>query len=150
MYMGAITIFLFLLGLFILDGKEKWWLLAATLLAVGLGLGRNFMWLTELFFDHVPMYNKFRTVSMALVLLQFTLPMLGFLALDRILKAGCPKKKFLTGGVAALVLTAGFCLLVYAFLRLPAVSPRLSILSFLNSFGKPLWTTGSPSSAPMR
>ena len=73
------------------------------------------MWLTELFFDHVPMYNKFRTVSMALVLLQFTLPMLGFLALDRILKAGCPKKKFLTGGVAALVLTAGFCLLVYAF-----------------------------------
>ena len=80
----------------------------------GLGLGRNFMWLTELFFDHVPMYNKFRTVSMALVLLQFTLPMLGFLALDRILKAGCPKKKFLTGGVAALVLTAGFCLLVYA------------------------------------
>ena len=115
MYMGAITIFLFLLGLFILDGKEKWWLLAATLLAVGLGLGRNFMWLTELFFDHVPMYNKFRTVSMALVLLQFTLPMLGFLALDRILKAGCPKKKFLTGGVAALVLTAGFCLLVYAF-----------------------------------
>ena len=115
MYMGAITIFLFLLGLFILDGKEKWWLVAASLLAVGLGLGRNFMWLTELFFDHVPMYNKFRTVSMALVLLQFTLPMLGFLALDRILKAGCPKKKFLTGGVAALVLTAGFCLLVYAF-----------------------------------
>ncbi|MGN1214811.1 MAG: hypothetical protein ACI4TJ_01055 [Candidatus Cryptobacteroides sp.] len=112
MYMGAITVFLFLLGLFIYDGKEKWWLLVATLLAVGLGLGRNFMWLTELFFNYVPMYNKFRTVSMALVLLQFTLPMLGFLALDRILKAGCPKKKFLKGGSAALVLTAGFCLLV--------------------------------------
>ncbi|MGN0202218.1 MAG: hypothetical protein ACI399_04860 [Candidatus Cryptobacteroides sp.] len=113
MYMGAITIFLFLLGLFIYEGKEKWWLLAATLLAVGLGLGRNFMWLTRLFFDYVPMYNKFRTVSMILVLLQFTLPLLGFLTLDRILKGGFPKKKILAGGLASLVLTAGFCLLVF-------------------------------------
>lgn len=112
MYMGAITVFLFLLGLFLYEGKEKWWLLAATVLAVCLGLGRNMMWFTKFFFDYVPMYNKFRTVSMALVILQYSLPVLGFLTLDRIMKCGYSRKDFLVDGLVALALTAGFCLLV--------------------------------------
>lgn len=111
MYMGAITVFLFVLGLFLYKGKEKWWLLAATLVAVFLGLGNHMMWFTKLFFDHVPMYNKFRTVSMALIVLQFTLPMLGFVTLDRILKREYSKKEFLKAGWIALALTAGFCFL---------------------------------------
>ena len=111
MYMGAITIFLFLLGLLLYDGREKWWLLAATLLAVALALGSHFMAFTRFFYDHVPMYNKFRTVSMALVVLQFTLPMLGILVLDRILKGAYTRKEFLSKGWIALGLTAGFCLL---------------------------------------
>ena len=110
MYMGAITIFLFILGLLLYKGKEKWWLLAATLLAVFLALGNHMMWFTRFFFEHVPMYNKFRTVSMALVVLQFTLPMLGFLVLDRILKQEYSKKEFLHTGWIALAVTAGFCL----------------------------------------
>ncbi len=110
MYMGAITVFLFVLGLFLYKGKEKWWLLAATLVAVFLALGNHMMWFTELFFDYAPMYNKFRTVSMALIVLQFTLPMLGFLTLDRILKQEYSKKEFLRTGWIALALTAGFCL----------------------------------------
>ena len=112
MYMGAITVFLFLLGLFLYKGKEKWWLLAATVLAVFLGLGSNMMWFTKLFFDHVPMYNKFRTVSMAITVLQFTLPMLGFLVLDRILKQEYSRKEFLKEGWPALALSAGFCLVM--------------------------------------
>lgn len=111
MYMGAITVFLFLLGLFLYKGKEKWWLLAATILAVFLAVGNHFMWFTRLFFDHMPMYNKFRTVSMALVILQFTLPALGFLTLDRILKQGYSKSEYSRSGTIALALTAGFCLL---------------------------------------
>ena len=111
MYMGAITVFLFVLGLFLYKGKEKWWLLAVTLVAVFLGLGNHFMWFTRLFFDYAPMYNKFRTVSMALVVLQLTLPMLGFLTLDRILRQDYSKKEFLHAGWIALALTAGFCLL---------------------------------------
>ena len=111
MYMGAITIFLFVLGLFLYKGKEKWWLLAATLVAVFLSLGNHMMWFTKLFFDYAPMYSKFRTVSMALIILQFTLPMLGFIALDRILKQEYSKKEFLKAGWIALALTAGFCLL---------------------------------------
>ena len=115
MYMGAITVFLFLLGLFLYKGKEKWWMFAATLLAVFLALGSHFMWFTKLFYDYVPMYNKFRTVSMALVILQFTLPMLGFLVLDRILKNEYSKKDFLKVGWIALALSAGFCLLCVLF-----------------------------------
>ena len=111
MYMGAITIFLFVLGLFLYKGKEKWWLLAATLVAVFLSLGNHMMWFTKLFFDYAPMYSKFRTVSMALIVLQFTLPMLGFITLDRILKQEYSKKEFLKAGWIALALTAGFCLL---------------------------------------
>ena len=111
MYMGAITIFLFVLGLFLYKGKEKWWLLAATLVAVFLSLGNHMMWFTKLFFDYAPMYSKFRTVSMALIILQFTLPMLGFITLDRILKQEYSKKEFLKAGWIALALTAGFCLL---------------------------------------
>ncbi|MBR4808862.1 MAG: hypothetical protein IK031_01110, partial [Bacteroidales bacterium] len=86
MYMGAVTIFLFIFGLMYWKGKEKWWLLAVTLLAMLLALGYHFMPLTSLFYKFVPLYNKFRTVSMILVLLQFTLPLLGFLMLDKIVK----------------------------------------------------------------
>ena len=105
MYMGAITIFLFLLGLFLYKGREKWWLLITTLLAVFLALGSHMMWFTKLFYDYVPMYNKFRTVSMALIILQFTLPMLAFLVLDRILRQEYQKKEFLRAGWIALALT---------------------------------------------
>ncbi len=111
MYMGAITIFLFILGLFLYKGKEKWWLLATTIVAVFLALGNHLMWFTKLFFDYAPMYSKFRTVSMALIVLQFTLPMLGFITLDRILKREYSKNEFLKAGWIALALTAGFCLL---------------------------------------
>ena len=111
MYMGAITVFLFILGLFLYKGKEKWWLLAATVVAVFLALGSHLMWFTKLFFDYAPMYSKFRTVSMALIVLQFTLPMLGFITLDRILKREYSRKEFLKAGWIALALTAGFCLL---------------------------------------
>ena len=69
------------------------------------------MWFTKLFFDYAPMYSKFRTVSMALIVLQFTLPMLGFITLDGILRQEYSKKEFLRAGWIVLALTAGFCLL---------------------------------------
>lgn len=111
MYMGAITVFLFVLGLCLYKGKEKWWILAATLVAVFLALGNHFMGFTKLFYNYAPMYSKFRTVSMSLVILQFTLPMLGFLVLDRILKREYSKEEFKRGGLIALAVTAGFCLI---------------------------------------
>ena len=110
MYMGAITIFLFLLGLFLCKGMDRWWILAATIVAVLLSWGNHFMWFTRLWFDYAPFYNKFRTVSMALVVLQVTLPLLGFYTLDRIIKEKYTSKEFGKAGLAAYILTGIFCL----------------------------------------
>ncbi len=111
MYMGAITIFLFVLGLILCRGREKWWLVAATVIAVFLAWGNHFMWFTKLWFNYAPMYNKFRTVSMALTVLQVTMPMLGFYVLDRITKEKYEKNHFMKAGYISYAITAGFCLL---------------------------------------
>ena len=111
MYMGAISIFLFVLGLFLVKGREKWWLVAATLVAVLLAWGNHFMWFTKLWFDYAPFYNKFRTVSMALIVLQVTIPLLGFYTLDKIIKEQYTAKEFTRAGLAAYALTGLFCLL---------------------------------------
>ena len=110
MYMGAITIFLFVLGLALCKGREKWWIVAATVIAVFLAWGNHFMWFTKLWFEYAPMYNKFRTVSMALTVLQVTLPLLGFYALDRILKEKYTFKEFGKAGIIAYACTGLFCL----------------------------------------
>ena len=111
MYMGAITIFLFVLGLILCKGREKWWLVAATVIAVFLAWGNHFMWFTKLWFNYAPMYSKFRTVSMALIVLQVTLPMLGFYVLDRVLKEKYEKKAMMKAMYISFGITAGFCAL---------------------------------------
>ena len=111
MYMGAITLFLFVLGLGLYKGREKWWLIAATVLAVLMAVGSHFMAFTKLCFNILPLYNKFRTVSMALVVLQLTLPILGFVTLDRITREEYAKKDFLRAFWWALGITGGFSLI---------------------------------------
>ena len=113
MYMGAITLFLFVLGLGLYKGREKWWLLAATVLAVLMAVGSHFMAFTKLCFNVLPLYNKFRTVSMALVVLQVTLPVLGFVTLDRIVRGEYDKKRFMKAFWWALGITGGFSLLAW-------------------------------------
>ena len=115
MYVGAVSIFLFVLGLCLFDRKEKWWLLAATVLAILLAWGSHFMWFTKLWFEYAPLYNKFRTVSMALTILQVTVPMLGFLVLDRILRGDFGRRKVSGAALISLALTGGFCLLFWLF-----------------------------------
>jgi len=85
-YVGVIIVFLFILGLFIVNTNLRWALLAATILSIMLAWGKNFMPLTDIFIDYVPGYNKFRAVSMILVIVELTMPLLAFLALDKLLK----------------------------------------------------------------
>ena len=115
MYIGAVSVFLFVLGLCLYEKKEKWWLLIATVTAVLLAWGSHFMWFTKLWFEYAPLYNKFRTVSMALVILQVTVPMLGFLVVDRILRGKYGRKKAAKAMLVAYAITAGFCLLFWIF-----------------------------------
>ena len=85
MYMGALTIFLCILGFFILRGGIRWWTGSVALIAIFLGWGYHFMSASELFFNYMPLYNKFRTVSMILVILQILIPVMAVLALDKVL-----------------------------------------------------------------
>ena len=110
-YVGAIVCFLFLLGLLIVPGPYKWALLFATLMSIFLAWGKNMMWLTELFFNYFPMYNKFRAVESILVVAEIAMPLLGFMGLQRIINGEVDWSKlrnslFIAGGA-----TAGICLI---------------------------------------
>ncbi len=83
-YAGAIICFLFILGLFIIKGPEKWWLLAATIVSIVLSWGGNFLIVNGFLFDHLPLYNKFRTASMALIIANFTMAATAALAIKEI------------------------------------------------------------------
>ena len=85
-YFGAIVVFLFFLGLIVVKRPERWWLLAASVLAIMLSWGHNFNGFNEWLFNHVPLYNKFRTPSMALVLANTCIAILGVLALQQVFK----------------------------------------------------------------
>jgi len=80
-YIGAISVFLAILGLFIVKGKKKWWLAGIVFLSIILAWGRNFMGLTEFFVNNVPLYAKFRDVTNTLIIAQFAIPLLAFLAI---------------------------------------------------------------------
>lgn len=121
-YVGALVCFLFVLGLFYVRGPVKWGLLAATVLSFLFAWGKNVPELTNFFIDHMPMYSKFRTVSSALVIAEFTMPLLAVLCLYEI---SCRKELFQLlswkeapmrkkiGLPVAAVLTLGLCLLMW-------------------------------------
>lgn len=110
-YAGAIVCFLFVAGLFLIKGKEKWWLLVATILSFMLSWGENFLSFNELFFYHFPGYNKFRAVSMILTIAQFTMPLLALLTLKEIFEGKTNKNDILKSLKMAFYITGGFCLL---------------------------------------
>ncbi len=83
-YLGAVICFLFLLGMFYLDGKHKWWILTASVLGILLALGSNFMGFNGFLFDHLPFYNKFRVPTMALVIPQLLFPVMAALTLNKL------------------------------------------------------------------
>lgn len=117
-YVGAIICFLFVLGLLIVPGPYKWALLIATLFSVTLAWGRNFMWFTELFFNHFPMYNKFRAVESILVVAEITMPLLGFLAVMKLSETDKDKKQKKWHQKAILIaggITSAICLFVALF-----------------------------------
>jgi hypothetical protein len=136
-YMGSIVIFLFVLGLVVLKGREKWWLLIATLLSIMLAWGKNLMPFTNLFIDYFPGYNKFRAVTMTLVIAQFCIPLMGFLALRDYYNGTLSKKEMMKGIKIAGGIAGGIVLLV---LIIPGISG-----SFLSPYETkyPEWLTSA-------
>lgn len=86
-YIGAVIFFLFFLGIFLVKGRLKQWLVAATVFSILLSWGRNFEGLTNFFIDYIPLYNKFRAVSSIQVIAELCVPILGVLALKEFFSA---------------------------------------------------------------
>ena len=112
-YVGAVALFLALLGMFLLKGREKWWLLAVSLFALLLSWGSNLMWFTELMFKILPAYDKFRAVSTALVVVQWSVPLLGALVLWRIWKGEYGKEELVRGVMWSAGIAAGVAFVLW-------------------------------------
>lgn len=85
-YLGAVVFFLFILGLFLVKGKHKWWLLFGSLMSLMLSWGKNFSSLTDFMIDYFPLYDKFRAVSSIQIVLELCVPILAILALKKLFK----------------------------------------------------------------
>lgn len=115
-YFGAIIIFLFVLGMFVVKGPERWWILLATILSILMAWGKNLMGFNSFLFYHLPLYNKFRTPSMSLVMANVTMVMMAVLALKAIFDKDnlIVKKNLNLGLYISTGITAGFILLMMA------------------------------------
>lgn len=108
-YFGAIICFLFVFGLFVVKGKYKWWIVSATLFSLFLAWGHHMMWLSKLMIYYFPGYDAFRAPSMALVIAQFTFPLLAALGLKELFTSE-DKKAYLKPLLNSLYITGGLCL----------------------------------------
>lgn len=114
-YVGAVIIFLFVLGLFLVKGRLKWWLVGGTILSLLLSYGKNLGFLTDFFIDYVPLYNKFRAVSSIQVILELCIPILGVFALVRLFNDFQKDEEKLKALMYSVAITAGLCIIFLLF-----------------------------------
>ena len=115
-YLGAATIFLAIMALMLLPNRQRWWIVGASLFTLFMSWGNNLMWFTELLFDYLPGYNKFRTLSMALVVMQWTVPLLAAMGIARVVAEDMDPKRVkralnwavgICGGVLLVMIVGG-------------------------------------------
>lgn len=115
-YIGAVVIFLFVLALFMVKGRIKKWLIATVIIGILLSLGKNSSFLTNLLIDYMPLYNKFRAVSSAQVIVELAIPLLAILGLQAFFASENRKENnlkalknafYITGGIAIIFTVLG-------------------------------------------
>ncbi|WP_207426450.1 YfhO family protein [Pedobacter sp. SYSU D00535] len=124
-YFGAIVCLLFVLGLFIVRGPLKWWIVGATILTILLSFGKHFPLVSDLFFNYFPLYNKFRAVESILAVTGFLFPILAILAVKEITTEGLDKKDLIKKLQYSIYIVGGLLLILIIF-------PSL-LLAFRNS-----------------
>ncbi|MDN5214214.1 YfhO family protein [Fulvivirgaceae bacterium BMA12] len=110
-YVGAIAVFLFVIGIFVVDKPLKIWLIICVLLGIVLSWGDSFSSFNYFIFDYLPGYNKLRSVTFTIIITIFSLTLLGFIGLEKLLKSGLNQKtqRYLllslgiTGGITLLM-----------------------------------------------
>ncbi len=117
-YYGAIIVFLFVLGMFLIKSSVKWWIFTAAMLSIFLSMGKNFMPLTDLFFNYFPLYNKFRSVTFVLCVAQTMFPFLAMLAVKELMDKKLKQADWIKALKYSLGIVGGICLL---FALIPGV-----------------------------
>ena len=137
-YFGAGIIALFILALFIVQGRLKWWIVSAIALTLLLALGSNFTLLSDLFFNYAPLYNKFRAPESILIIPSILIPLFAVLGVNELInnRANIPnldKKVLYSFGSVAVI-----CLLVALmpnFLDLKGANHQAFINTLTQQFG---------------
>ena len=114
-YIGAVILFLFVLSLFLVKGRLKWWLVGGTILSLLLSYGKNLGLLTDLFIDYFPLYNKFRAVSSIQVILELCIPILGVFGLVKLFSDSETEDNKLKALKYTTIITAGLSLIFLLF-----------------------------------
>ncbi|WP_422359483.1 YfhO family protein [Reichenbachiella sp.] len=113
-YAGAIVVFLFVLGMLVLEGRIKYWLIAGVAVGIVLSWGSNFASLNYLLFDYLPGYNKFRSVTFTIIMTVCCLVIGGFIGLEKVLSMSW-SKQLQQKLLIAFAATGGFALLASLF-----------------------------------
>jgi hypothetical protein len=111
-YAGAALLFLFVLGMFVIPGAIRWWLLSAAALMIMLAWGKNLLFFNELLFDSLPYLNKFRAMTMALCLAQLFLAAGAVLGIQTIVDRKLTLAQLRQPLLISLGLTAGVALVL--------------------------------------
>tara|TARA_R110002111_G_scaffold66446_5_gene108287 strand:+ start:19776 stop:22214 length:2439 start_codon:yes stop_codon:yes gene_type:complete len=136
-YVGAVIIFLFVLGLFLVKGRLKWWLVGGTILSLLLSYGKNFGFITDLFIDYVPFYNKFRAVSSIQVILELCIPVLGIFALSRLFNDFQKDEEKLKALLYSVGITAGLAIIFLLFKSTLFDFEGLRDDQYISAYGQP-------------
>ncbi|SHI49221.1 YfhO family protein [Algibacter luteus] len=114
-YVGAVILFLFVFALFLVKGRLKWWLVGGTLFSLLLSYGKNLGFLTDIFIDHIPLYNKFRAVSSIQVILELCIPALAVFGLVKLFNDFNKKEDKLKALKLSVIITGGLTLIFILF-----------------------------------
>ena len=83
---GVSLFILMMLGLVLIQGPQKWWLLSVIGITLILSMGGNhFTGINQFMYNHFPLYNKFRAPSMMMFLVQLAVGLLAILSLEKII-----------------------------------------------------------------
>ncbi|MFT4033793.1 MAG: hypothetical protein QM669_15375 [Siphonobacter sp.] len=112
-YAGAVVLFLFVLGLFVVNNRIKWWILGATIFLTFIAWGKNFEAFNGFLFDYLPLFNKFRAVTMTLSIVQFLIALLAALAIQALIDQKPTFAELKPALITSFTFTGGLALLIW-------------------------------------
>lgn len=114
-YIGAVLFFLFIFGMFILKGNIRWWLLSYSIFVIILSWGRHSSFVSDFMFNYFPLFNKFRTPSMVLLMLSISFPLISALSIQKLIDENPSKKEIFKALKMSAIISLGILLVFGIF-----------------------------------